>query len=590
MSGGAGKAEPVLRLLREGRVDQAHAACLRLARANPNDAGLALLMSDLCAQRDEIAPAAHWANRAAEIAPRDPEVLARAGYAWYVAGESAKAETVLTRALTLVPMHARARATMANVLAEGRRFTAMLALAREGWALDPANAELGGLVAGALLNLGRASEAAGVLRDLGEAHPDNAGLAGGLAMVLNYVPEIDPAEVSAAHRRFGELLARSVPAGAFVHANTREPDRRLRVGLVSPDLRSHSVAWFVEPILRHHDAARLEMVVYQTNHEADAVTARLRPLADAWHVMDRATDAMLAQYVHADGVDVLLELSGLTHGHSLGAMRQRPAPVQMTYLGYPNTTGLRTIDWRLVDSQTDPPGAEALATERLLRLDPCFLCYQPPGEAPPPSVRSAGPVVFGSFNTAQKINDVVLAMWVKVLDAVPGSRLVLKSVNFEDGPLRDDVRARFVACGGDSARLDVLPPQKERGGHLAAYGGLDIALDPVPYAGTTTTCEALWMGVPVVTLAGQAHAGRVGASLLAAVGRGEWVAKDEAEYVRIAAGLAADAARRSHERTALREAMVRSPLCDGPGFAERFEHAVRSAWRDWCANHGPPGV
>jgi protein O-GlcNAc transferase len=587
MSVSPAKIDQVRTLLAQGRVAQARAACARLAQAHPRDAGPAAMLAEIAARSNQPAQSAHWASRAADLAPHDAELLWRAGWACYVVDRRDAAERYLRACLGRDARRVQARSTLASLLAEGRRFTEMERLVREGLEVSPDEPELVALRAGAWLNLGRAGDAAALLRDAQAAHPDNASLAAGLAMVLNYVPGVDPEDVVGAHRRFGELLARAVGPACFDHRNERNADRALRVGIVSPDLRRHSVAWFIEPVLRHHDRSRLCIMVYQTNFEEDEVTARLRPLAAFWRVMDRATDEDLARQVHADGIDILLDLSGLTQGHSLAAFQRRPAPVQVTYLGYPATTGLRAIDYRLVDTLTDPAGSEALAVERLLRVEGCFVCYQPPEDAPDVRVRGAGPVAFGSFNSAQKLSDWLLHLWARVLESTPGSRLILKAVNFEDAPLRAEIAARFARVGGDPDRLEVRSPHKDRRDHLAAYAEIDVALDPAPYCGTTTTCEALWMGVPVVTLAGRSHAGRVGVSLLNAVGRSEWIARDEDHYVRLASALATNRERLARERGELREAMRRSVLCDGPGFCVRFEKALRGAWRAWCVRDGP---
>jgi len=303
-------------------------------------------------------------------------------------------------------------------------------------------------------------------------------------------------------------------------------------------------------------------------------------------VIDRATDADLVRAVRADTIDIALDLSGHTHAHSLPAFHMRCAPVQATYLGYPNTTGVAAMDYRITDSAADPPGAQAFATERLLNIDPCFLCYAPPADAPSPrrepGAAPARPFTFGSFNNAQKMNGYTIALWARVLDAVPGSRMLLKSVNFDDAQLRADIVARFSAQGIDPARVEVLPRAPTLHDHLSLYQRFDVALDTFPYAGTTTTCEALHMGVPVVTLRGRTHASRVGASLLGAIGRADLIADTSEEFVQIAAGLAAEGDRLDARRPQLRDALAASPLCDAPGFAARFDGVLRTMWKEWC--------
>jgi len=577
--------EQVMALLGEGRVDQALASARRLVQSAPNDPAAAVLMAHACESANQLVQAMTFAERAAGLLPGDAGVQLLAGRLAGLLGEPAKAEAFLRRAIAIDPLMRDARQQLAQLYAESHRVSDVEALARDGLAVTPDDPAMRSMLAGAMLNGARADEGARILRELRDTHPNEAVFASGYAMMLNYASQATPPEVFEAHRRYGEIMDRVQPSPRVTYTNARDVSRRLRVGIISPDLRAHSVAWFAEPLLRHYDRAALEMIVYQTNFASDGVTQRLKPLADVWRVMDTATDAALAQRVHDDRVDVLIELSGHTAAGSLLTMQLRPAPVSMTYLGYPNTTGLRAIDARLVDSITDPAGSEAFASERLLRLDPCFLCYQPPGDAPAPAPRGEG-LTFGSFNSAQKLNHRVVMLWSRVLGAAPGSRLVLKSVNFADAPLRARVREWFEQAGVDAGRVDILEPVKERAGHLSAYARIDVALDPVPYNGTTTTCEALWMGVPVVTLRGTMHAGRVGASLLSTVGLSACVAESEDEYVRIASALVGDAAHLAGVRRGLRERVATSALCDGPGFCRRFERAVRGAWTTWVHTQG----
>ncbi len=584
MSVSPAKAAAVRALLAQGKIDQARASALRVAQSAPRSVEAALLAAEACEASRAFAQALHWACRAADMAPADANVQERAGALAGVEGDGRKAEQYLRAALALEPARVSARLSLANTLCEARRFSDAEALLREGLVLTPGDAALASMRAGTLLNLARADEALDVLRNLARAHPDDPGVASGVALVMNYASDVPVGDVASAHRRFGDLLTRALGASTVpTYLGTRDPGRRLRVGLVSPDLRAHSVASFVPAILRHLDRGAFDLIIYQTNYAQDDVTARLRSLGGTWRVMDAATDADLAVAIHADAIDVLIELSGLTHGHSLGALARRPAPVQATYLGYPNTTGLRAIDERWIDAHTDPAGSEAQCVERLRRLDPCFLCYEPPADAPEIAPRQADlPITFGSFNSAQKIGPRSLSLWAGVLAHVPGSRLVLKSVNFADAPLRDALRDVLVRAGIDPTRVELRPPVRERAGHLAAYADIDIALDPFPYHGTTTTCEALWMGVPVVTRAGDRHASRVGVSLLHAVGRPEWIAPDDDAFARLAANLAADRDALARERATLRERVRASSLCDQPAFARRFGAAIRAAWHAGC--------
>ena len=260
----------------------------------------------------------------------------------------------------------------------------------------------------------------------------------------------------------------------------------------------------------------------------------------------------------------------------------RPAPVQIAWLGYPNTTGLDAIGYRMTDAIADPPGSEAIHSETLVRLPHGFLCYRPPEDAPD-TAASQGPVTFGSFNNLSKVTAQVIACWAAILNRLPEARLILKSRSLADAPTRQTVLDAFAGHGVAAERIEALAWIDARGGHLGAYGRIDVALDPYPYNGTTTTLEALWMGVPVVALAGDRHAARVGASILATFGQDELVAADEGAYVDTAVALAQDSARRAALRTSLRPTLAASPLCDAPAFARDVEDAYRELWQNWCA-------
>jgi predicted O-linked N-acetylglucosamine transferase (SPINDLY family) len=372
-----------------------------------------------------------------------------------------------------------------------------------------------------------------------------------------------------------EASVAPMPAAAF----SREA-RPLRVGIMSPDFRQHSVAFFTEPLLRHIDRTRFELRAYSSTAEPDATTARLKPLFSAWIDAAAMGDALLAKRIRDDRVDVLIDLAGLTHGGRPGVLAVRPAPLSITYCGYPNSTGLTRVDARVVDSITDPPGSDASATESLLRIDPCFLCYQ--GDPAVPIFDTlasdrAGHVTFASFNVLSKINDATLRLWAAVLRATPNARLLIKSRGLDNASTRERFTS-LLAQHGIADRTELLPQTKTLAEHLATYGRVDVALDTFPYHGTTTTCEALWMGVPVVTLTGQTHASRVGASLLHAVGLDDLVCASESGFAGTAAALAAHIVRRLDLRRSLRPRMLASPLCDAPGFAARFWNAVQAAY------------
>ena len=409
-----------------------------------------------------------------------------------------------------------------------------------------------------------------------------------LLLCLNYADDLSPVEVAAQHLAFG----RRHRAGAETPFDSADadPERPLRVGVVSPDLKRHSVASFLEPILDGRDPHTLSITCYSDVERPDEVTGRLRAAADRWREIHGLPDVEVARLVRADRIDILIDLAGHTAGNRMSLFATRAAPVQMTYLGYPHTTGLDTIDWRVTDAWADPPGlTEALHSEELLRVSGGFLCFRPhpgaPAPAPPPAL-ARGQITFGSFNQAAKISPAALALWAEVLRQVPGARLCLKAAAFADPPTRADFQDRLARSPLAGLPVELwghLPDERD---HLRAYGEIDIALDTWPYGGTTTTCEALWMGVPVVTLAGRSHASRVGASLLSRLGEPSLIADSPAGYVAAAVALASDLDRLAGLRASLRGLMSASGITDGQAFAAAFAEALRRAWRFHCRRVG----
>ncbi len=367
-----------------------------------------------------------------------------------------------------------------------------------------------------------------------------------------------------------------------------DPDQRLRVGYCSGDFRFHAVANFLMPILAQHDRSEFEIFAYSNVDRPDPVTERIRSLCAGWVDISGLGDDDAAARVAADRIDILVDLSGFTSGERLEIFRRRPAPVQLTWLGFPGTTGLDCFDARITDAWADPPDlTDAHFTETLVRLPGGFIAYRPisapPAHALVPPCSASGVVTFGSFNTAAKIGASALRLWAKVLDAVPNSRLVLKAFQYEDPLVVEDLRRLVRAAGIPAARVELLAPIADHATHLSAYDGIDIALDSFPYHGTTTTCEALLMGVPVVTLAGTTHASRVGVSLLTRLGRPDFIARDEYEFVAICARLADDAPGLAVLRRSLRGELMASALCDAASVTRDLEAVFRTLWRSRCA-------
>jgi len=439
--------------------------------------------------------------------------------------------------------------------------------------------------ASVLAALWRGEECLEALTAAHAAAPDAAGLYSDYLLWNHLAADPDPHTVFELHRRFGEIMSSRVPAQyAGRHRCTADPARVLRVGYVSRNFLRHSVAFFVEPVIAQHDRGRYRVYCYYTHTVVDETTERMAGLADVWRHVAKDDDEALAKRIYDDEIDILVDLGGHTKENRLGVFARQPAPVQITWLGYPDTTGVAGVGYRITDAVADPaPAADARHTERLLRLPGCFLCYAPPSDSPPVALRDpAGPVVFGSFNMLAKVNARALDLWARILREVPGSRMRLKSSALSNRDTAERILHAFEARGIARERIDLRGWAQDRAQHLAAYGEIDIALDTFPYNGTTTTCEALWMGVPVVTLSGEIHMARVGASLLAAVGLDDLVAGSVDEYVAIALGLAHDGARRSALRSSMRSRLEASRLLDAARYARGFEARLRQVWADWC--------
>ncbi|MBM3526072.1 MAG: hypothetical protein FJX57_24240, partial [Alphaproteobacteria bacterium] len=374
--------------------------------------------------------------------------------------------------------------------------------------------------------------------------------------------------------RWARACAPSANAGARSRRGARE---RLRIGYVSPDFRRHSVAFFLRPLLEAHDRDRVEVFLYSTGTQSDDYTRWFAERAGPrWRDVAAADDDQAANRIRGDGIDVLVDLAGHTEGHRLRVFARRPAPVQVSWLGWPSTTGVEAIDWRLTDAIADPPGAERECSEQLVRLEGGFLIWRAPAEAPSTARRRDGhPPTFGSFNQAFKLSDATLRLWARVLAAVPGARLLIKcaSLGVPEAAMR--LRSRFAAVGGESDRLEIVGRRLPFADHFALYARVDVGLDPLPYNGTTTTLEALWMGVPVITRAGgDRHAARVGASLLTHAGMNALVAADDDAYVALARTLMSDPTALFAQRARRREVMARSRICDAAAFARTFETAL----------------
>jgi protein O-GlcNAc transferase len=566
-------------LYKEGKREQAESHLRRFLQRQPRHAPANNLMAILLLNQGRIDRAAYHAQIAADEEPQQVIYLNTLGVVLTHARRPTEAAETLRRAMQVQPGYSGGWNSLGIALSDSGDVVGAEEAFATACRLAPADPQPRINRAKLYLDTGRADQAVSELRTALQLAPGHPQALSDLAGALNYT-RTDPGQVLDVHCRLGQVLERQagVPAAAKKPA---VPRPRLRVGYVSGDFRAHSVSFFIEPLLRAHDRRRFEIFCYHASPVSDDITRRLKPLAQHWRDVGSLDSERLASRIAQDQLDVLIDLSGHTSGNRLAALARRPAPVQATWCGYANTTGMHTIDFRIVDAWTDPPGAEALATERLIRLERCFLCYQPPADAPPPAAAPTGEeagaaITFGSFNMLPKISPAAISLWSRALATVPDSRIIIKAKGMKLPGVSERILAEFAAAGIGADRvelIDFVPGLKE---HLALYNRVDIALDTFPYQGTTTTCEALWMGVPVISRIGDVHASRVGLSLLAAVGLPQLAAGDDASFASAAAALAGDRAALSELRASLRRRMAASPLCDAADFARHFEAALES--------------
>lgn len=522
------------------------------------------------------------------------------GSAFLSLGRFKDAETWLRRSLALSKGSTRPLNNLALALRAQNRLDEATAVYEQAVHADPTMVSSVFGMAGGMLDQGRIEEAVAAYRRVFELVPQERGARANLLLALNYL-DADPMMVKAEHEAFGRWLESEHPPMPAPSPELQPPDpeRRLRVGFLSPDFREHSCSYFMAPLLERLDRDQFEVLCYFAGPKEDEVSARFRALSTVFRPIFGVDAQSVADSVRADRADILFDMTGHTGGARLDVFARKPAPLQITYLGYPNTTGLSRMDFRLIDGVSDPRTSaaeyDARCTERLLRMPPgkCVWCYRPPpddiaGPITPlpcldPSANQA--FTFASFNNNSKITAQVIKTWAGILRAVPGSRLLLKNKWLHDPGTAERRLREFESHNITRERIIIAPYTPGTSAHLAVYARADLQLDTFPYNGTTTACESLWQGVPVVTFEGAVHAARVGSSLLRAAGLPQFVASDADGYARLAVQWASRRDELASLRAGMRERLRASILMDEPGFANAVGTLLRSAWRDWCAEH-----
>ena len=569
-------------------------AC-RLDRANPvllNNLGLALLEGTL--SRDAVAgasleDAALVLEEAVALRPDYVTAWKNLGIVRREQGDNAGAHFCFEQGVATAPNDASLWLNKGALYTSSYHFDLAIECYRRILRLDPDDpAEMLNRLATLYCYIGKIAEsveaferaeAVAPVREQKRAYGMNR------LFTLHYLPDITPEEIARAHREWGNTYFSATPSPCF--ENNPDPQRRLKVGYVSPDLRMNAVSFFIQPVLAAHDPSRVEVFCYADVSKPDEVTRQLREKHPViWRDISGLSDDEALRMIRLDRIDILVDLTGHGGANRLPLFGLRPAPVQVTWIGYPDTTGLPTMDYRITDAKADPPGmTEDFHTEELVRLPRSFLCYNPGGDFPPEGplpLLLNGAATFGTMSNFSKINAPLLDIWCEILGQVPGSRLVLRYRGQEWERVHGELCGHLENKGIEGERLLLLGHARSVVEQMLAYHMIDIGLDTFPYNGTTTTCEALYMGVPVVTLAGRSHVARVGASLLETVGLPDLVAETAGEYVEKAVMLAKDMRRLLELRKELRQMVKSSPLTDNITFTAQVEIVYRKMWQRWC--------
>lgn len=571
----------VLRL--QGQLQPAEASYLQALRLEPRLVAAHYNLGLLYGQQ-RPADAQHHYEQAIAIDPRHAPSYNNLANLLRAQGQNEAAVAAYQAAIRAQPTYAEAYANLAIHWSEAGQSDAALAVCQSGLNAGANSPTLWGNLAVALMSQGRGAEAISAYQRALSLGGD-AQLGSNYLYALNFVGGQAPQAVFEQHRQWAQRFAEPLTALQLPHENDRTVERRLRVGYVSPHFRQHAVNFFVEPLLKAHDRQAVEVYAYSSLAHPDATTARLQSTVDHWRDVARATDAELAQQVRTDQIDILVDLSGHMGQHRLLAFARRPAPVQVTYLGYQNTTGMSAINYRLTDALADPPGlTDPFYTETLVRLPGTFFCYDPLGGPPvgPLPARTARHITFGSFNNYAKVQPETIDTWLNLLARVPGSRLLVLADR--GGFVEQHLHSQAAQRGVTPTRIEVCD-KRPRQEYLSLIARADIALDTFPMNGHTTTCDSIWMGVPVVMLLGETYASRFGGSVLAGVGlEATCIAHSQDEYIAKASALASNLDALERLREHLRPRMVASPLMDAPGFARHLEHAYQQMWKAWCTS------
>ena len=606
---------------RSGNLQQAEHFCQRVIKQQPNNAEALSFLGIIYVQLKNHDLAIHYLKKSLQLNPDNADAYLALGITMQQNGSADDAIGYYQKTISINPENDEAYKNLGNILREKGQLDDSIACFHKSIELNPSSLHAHYGLSSALVSKWKLDEAIKVCKrilqlntadvfayytlgnilmtqgKLNEAelcfkhamqiNPDELKTHQAFLMLTSYYPKYNAQTIFSEHLHFAKQFEEPLRSATLSYANERISNRRLKIGYVSPDFKSHSVAYFIEPVLISHNRDLFEISCYSDVSSPDDVTNRIKKYTDHWLNIIGIPDENVAELIRKARIDILVDLAGHTGGtNRILLFARKPAPVQVSWIGYPGTTGLSAMDYKIVDSYTDPPGiTEQYYSEELIRLPGTFLCYLPERDAPKVGtlpVFTSGHITFGSFNNFVKVVPGVITLWAKILKEVPGSRLIMKSLSFYDKATCLYALGLFVNEGIEAERISLLQPVPSIKDHLNLYNEIDIGLDTFPYNGTTTTCEALWMGVPVVTFAGDTPASRVGVSILSNVGIKELIGATYKEYVEIAVNLANDKEKLHLLREKLRDMMISSPLTNAQQYTRNLEECYLKIWETWA--------
>lgn len=582
----AGILSLALEYLKAGNVQEAELIFNDILKIQPDNVTALHFMGIIHYQQKDYEIAMEYIKKALRVGPDYVDALNNLGIVLQASGKLDEAITFYKKALKIDPRFIMANYNLGSAYKEKWQLQKAIQYYQKAIQLNHAFPEAYNNLGNIFQDQGKMDEAEVSYRHAIRLKPECTTYYDNLLLMMNYCQKFDANDIFREHLEFAKQVARPFNSSVLEYKNDLSPDRKLRIGYISPDFRIHSVAYFIEPVIASHNREHCEIFCYSDvdSNKEDEVSIRIKQSADKWKDITGMPDDKVAALVRADRIDILVDLAGHTAHNRLLVFARKPAPVQASWIGYPATTGLSAMNYKIVDSFTDPPGlTDQYYSEQLIRVPGCFLCYRPYMESPEIGTSpflSNGYISFGSFNYYPKISSETFTVWSTILKRIPNSRLILKSRNFADVTTCQYALGIFAKNGINAERIELKPLTPSLKEHFGMYHQIDIALDTFPYNGTTTTFEALWMGVPVITLEGNYHASRVGMSILTNVGLQKYVANNTNEYVNLAITLSQDYHEITFLRKTLRERMLQSILLDSKRFVAHLEYSYRVMWRN----------